>query len=140
MKTNKNTNAPRIDELTTTLELAEKMLAVFCAERGVQMAATMAVLNKDGEAFANTKFLGYDGDDDAIKRKASDLVFSSTVLFDALCKKLKDIVALIDTCEDWAKTLGIDFSVRDKFVADCKDAVEKTGIFVLRVKEEGGDK
>lgn len=137
MKTNKNTHEPRLDELTRTLELAEKMLAVFCAERGVQMAATIAVLNKDGEAQANTKFFGYDGD--AIKRKASDLVFSSTVMFEVLCKKLKDVVELIEVSEDWAKTIGVDFYVRDKFIADCKDAVGKTGIFELRVKE-GGDK
>lgn len=137
MKTYKNTNEPRLDELTRTLELAEKMLAVFCAERGAQMAVTMAVMNKEGEAQANTKFFGCDGDE--IKRQASDLVFLSTVMFEVLCKKLKDVVALIDVSEDWVKTIGVDFYVRDKFVADCKDAVEKTGIFELRVKE-GGDK
>lgn len=137
MKTNKNTHEPRLDELTRTLELAEKMLAVFCAERGVQMAVTMAAMNKDGDAFANTKSFGYDGD--AVKMHAPDIVFSSVVLLEALCKKLKDVVELIEIWEDRAKTLGIGLYVRDYFIAECKGAVEKTGIFELLVKE-GGDK
>ena len=132
MKTYKNTNELRLDELTSAIEI-EKMLTVFCAERGVQMAATMVVLNKDGEAFAKTKFLGYDGD--TIERQVSDFVFSSTAMLDALRKKLKYIVELINLTEDLFKECGLGLSIRDKFIADCKDAVEKTGIFELRVKE-----
>lgn len=135
MKTNKHTHEPRLDELTTTLELAEKMLAVFCAERGAQMAVTMAAMNKDGKAVAHTKLFGYDGD--AISRKANDVVFSSTVMLDTLCKKLKDVVELIEISEDLAKERGLGLSIRDKFIFDCQKAVEKTGIFELRVKEGG---
>lgn len=140
MNANPNAKNARSDEDAAFIEEAKNMLYVLCAATGKRMMASFVIIRDDDErAIAETVFLGYDG----VRREkcASDIVVATTVLLELICKKIKDTVKLTELFKDEAKErrLGL-LSIRDKLIFGCQKAFEKTGIFELRVKQEGGDK